>query len=149
MQYFKKELYINHSHDDEWIQNMNEYKRVLKSMENRFSKKVFKFILSKSFHDSEILSIELKHQNKGKYPLEVIIKVCDGEQMWKITYKKITRVSLNIPTTDGVSHFGLWGYNEFLPVDDEVISHEIMMIPQCDTIKIEFKNKNIYIEKIT
>ncbi|MDZ5471701.1 hypothetical protein SM124_08075 [Bacillus sp. 31A1R] len=150
MRYLTKELYISHSFE-QWEENYNKYLEEFHRLEPRFTKKAYKFFSSYSFHDAEILGFEIKRQYPNlMYPLEIIITVKDwnDDSIWEIKYKRVTNYEINISKNSDQHYLGIWGYQEFLPVNDKIISHEIMMIPQCDTLKIEFENKHIQINKV-
>lgn len=57
-----------------------------------------------------------------------------------MTYKSITKFNINYENEiEARRGFDDWGYDEFLPVDEQFLSHEILFASGA-TILIHFKN---------
>lgn len=70
-------------------------------------------------------------------------------QSVKITYKHIKQFNVNYKEAEGWGDrrgFDDWGYDEFLPIDEQTLSHEILFA-SGSTILICFKNGNVFVAK--
>jgi hypothetical protein len=122
--------------------------------DKEYSKKFLKtYLFNHGFHDFELKNIELKHKKYGyyKHPISVDIYVTDDIDTYKITYKCIKKFNVSFEEIEqgwsGRRGFDTWGYSEFLPVNEQTLSHEILFA-SGSTILVHFKNNNIFIEKI-
>jgi hypothetical protein len=83
--------------------------------------------------------------------ISVDIYVTDDIDTYKITYKCIKKFNVSFEEIEqgwsGRRGFDTWGYSEFLPVNEQTLSHEILFA-SGSTILVHFKNNNIFIEKI-
>lgn len=69
---------------------------------------------------------------------------------FKITYKCIKKYSVNYEECEGLGDrrgFDDWGYDEFLPIDEQTLSHEILFA-SGSTMLIHFKNGNVFVAKV-
>ncbi|WP_315122428.1 hypothetical protein [uncultured Clostridium sp.] len=160
MRYFTDELWSKLNSDSqkeyekaslEWDKNNKVYSEIFESVKNRFSKKFLKTYLSnQGFHDFQIKNIVLTHKEyEFKNPISLDIYVTDSINTFKITYKCIRKLNVNYAEVEGWGErrgFDDWGYDEFLPVDEQTLSHEILFA-SGSTILIHFKNGNIFVTK--
>lgn len=161
MQYFTNDLWskINSLSYQEklnakatWEQNREAYWKSFSSLINRISKKAYNNLSNKGFHDYELHDIRIiDHRRNSSNLIEVILQITDRDEMWQVKYKKITAIQVsygldNENITSGRG-FDTWGYDELLPVDENILSHEILFASGA-TIKVCFKNENIFINKI-
>lgn len=161
MQYFTNELWsrINSESpiereqaDHEWEQNVEAYRKVFEISKQKLSKKFLKMYFdAKGFHDHDFVSFEIIQPKRwASDPIKVTIVVSDGESKWTLTYKKVKKLTMNYDSTieEHMSKWGIytWGYDEFLPVDEDYLTHEVLFASGA-SILIHFKNKNLYIVK--
>lgn len=107
----------------------------------RLSKKFLNtYFRNHGFHVCQIRNVVLTHQEHGiKCPLSVEVYIAHASKIFKITYKNITKFYINYDNDiKDTSGFDDWGYDEFLPIDEQYLSHEILFAPGA-TILIHFK----------
>lgn len=161
MRYFTYELWSKVNSDSqkkrdeadfEWDKNDKAYSEIFESVKNRFSKKFLKIYLSNhGFHDFHIKNILITHKEYGfKNPISIDIYVTDSVNTFKITYKCIKKFSVNYKEDEDDwayrRGFDDWGYDEFLPIDEQTLSHEILFA-SGSTILVHFKKGNIFVIK--
>lgn len=159
MRYFTNELWskINSQSQKEreeanieWEENDKTYSAIFEIVKDRLSKKYLEiYFRNHGFHDFQIKNIVLSHQQYGvKNPISVEIYITNGSETYKIAYKSVTKFDINYESDiEAKRGFDDWGYDEFLPIDELFISHEILFASGA-TIFIYFKNKNVFIDKI-
>ncbi|WP_035294319.1 hypothetical protein [Clostridium sp. KNHs214] len=161
MRYFTNELWSKINSDSqkerdeadfEWDKNNKAYSEIFDLIKVRLSQKFLRTYLSNhGFHDFQIKNIVLTHKEYGfKNPISLDIYVTDSVNTFKITYKCIKQFCVNYEEIEGWAArrgFDDWGYDEFLPVDEQTLSHEILFA-SGSTILIYFKNNNIFVTKI-
>lgn len=132
-----------------WVRNIDDYFQRFDLLKNRLSKNVYHFFKTDFLHDFNLLTLEIVHGRIGiKNPVGVILVVCNGNETWKIIYKKVKKVSINyenenIRITERRG-FDSWGYDELLDVDQDTLSHEILFASGA-TVLVHFANKNIFL----
>lgn len=136
----------------EWKKNSETYCGVFETIKHRLSTKFLKMYFdAHDFHDCTFLSYEVIQPKRwATDPIKVQIVISDGEFKWKLTYKQVKRTMMNYDseTDEHMSKWGVhtWGYDEFLPKDDAYLTHEVLFA-SCASILIEFKNKNLFIDR--
>lgn len=136
----------------QWENNSKAYYEIFETIKNRLSIKFLKtYFGNHGFHDFQIKDIVLTHKEYGlKNPISVDIYITDSVDTFKITYKYIKKFNVNYEEVEGWGDrrgFDDWGYDEFLPIDEQTLSHEILFA-SGSTILIHFKNNNIFVTKI-
>lgn len=166
MKYFTDELWSKFNSDSkderseaelEWEKNNKEYSIIFEAIKNRFSKKFLKTYLNNyGFHDFHIKEFQIVHKEyKCKNPISINLIITDEINIWKITYKYVRKISVNYQEEimqqndwwNGRVGFDDWGYDEFLPIDEQTLSHEILFA-SGSTILVHFKKGNIFINKV-
>lgn len=169
MKYFTSELwskYTGASIDElpkvelEWDEAVNKYSVSFELIKDRLSKKFLRIYNANSgFHDFHIKEFQMIHkdylQKSHKNPISFNLIIANGINTWKITYKNVKNLSINykeeIMCKDTVwertNGFDDWGYDEFSAINEDTLSHEILFASEA-TIRIYFKNNNIFISKV-
>lgn len=162
MRYFTDELWSKLNSDSqkerdeaffEWDKNNKAYSEIFDLVKFRLSQKFLRMYLGNhGFHDFQIKNIVLTHKEYGfKNPISLEIYVTDSVNTFKITYKCIKKFYVNYEEIEedwsARRGFDTWGYDEFIPVDEQTLSHEILFA-SGSTILIHFKNNNIFVTKI-
>jgi hypothetical protein len=161
MRYFTNELWSKLNSESqkerdeasfEWKKNNEAYSTTFETIKIRLSQKFLKTYLNNyGFHDFQVKNIVIAHKEYGfKNPILVDIYVMDGINTFKITYKCIKKFNVNYEEGIGWEDrrgFDDWGYGEFLPIDEQTLSHEILFA-SGSTILIHFKNGNIFATKV-
>lgn len=160
MKYFTNELWskLNSNSqkerdeaDFEWDRNYEVYSEIFESVKIRFSQKFLKtYLKNHGFHDFRVKNIVLTHKEYGvKNPISIDIYVTNSVDTFKITYKHIKKFNVNYEEAEVWGDrrgFDDWGYDEFLPIDEQTLSHEILFA-SGSTILIYFKNGNVFVTK--
>lgn len=147
MEYFKYELWskINSqnkkerlSAEIEWSKNDKAYYEIFQEIKNRLPHEfITVYMKNKGFHDFYMKSIEILSKDSNyilRHPndiVEVGIVLTDEETTCKLIYTGIQKVLLDYKDIDisDISNqkgFDIFGYDEFLSVDEETLSHEIL-----------------------
>jgi hypothetical protein len=136
-----------------WHKNMQDYSAIFATIETRISKKFMKIYRgNEGFHDFQLKKIELAHKDRGlANPVSIAI-IIEGVHSYRITYKCVTKFIINYDEPDDdwmyKSGFDDWGYSEFLPLNEQTLSHEILFASGA-SILIHFRNRNIFVTKIS
>jgi hypothetical protein len=97
------------------------------------------------FHDFSLKAIEVVHSAYSiKKPVLIKIIITDEGNTWEIKYKGIKKFIISYEKENYLSDrygFDGFGYDEFLPVDDKLLSHEILFVSGATVL--------IYFEKIS
>ena len=161
MKYFKAELWSGYNSDIEeifeeakkqWEINNKEYAKIFEIVKQRLPKAFLKIYMREhGFHDYHLRNFQVIHEKEGfRNPIEVSIKIENGEKAWNIMYKGVTKVQINYEA-EQVNEirkrrfqrgFDDFGYDEFIEVDDNIISHEILFASNA-TILVYFKHISI------
>lgn len=161
MKYFKAELWRGYNSENkeefekakaQWDRNNKEYAQIFENVKERLPKGFLKIYMKEhGFHDFHLKSFEIIHVSEGyKNPVSVSMEIEEGENTWNILYKGVTNVQINYENEkaeeDKVRRFQYgfddYGYDEFLEVDENILSHEILFASDA-TILIHFKHISI------
>lgn len=161
MKYFKPELWRGYNSDNkeefekakvQWDKNNKEYAQVFEKVKQRLPKGFFKIYMKEhGFHDFHLKNFQVIHGSEGyKNPVSVSLEIEDGENTWNILYKGVTKVQINYQDEkakeDKIRRFQYgfddYGYDEFLEIDENTISHEILFASDA-TILVHFKQISI------
>lgn len=159
MKYYTSELWLEAGDPDadmKWKANSAAYSEVFDTIKKRLPKNFMKIFFSNAgFHDFRLLNIGLAQAaHSRKNPVLVHL---DIQSYPDIRYPdKVLRISYKYPVKFEVKYnkdidrygFDDWGYCEFLPVDEQTLSHEILFVSGA-TILIHFKDKNISVEELS
>ena len=157
MKYFTEELWskfnsgdpqISNEADIQWQANAKAYQEMFKSLGNRFSKKTFELLSKNSFHDLQLVNLQIIHGRYGlEYPVSVILSIGNREKLWHLQYKKVMKLQIDYEPENFVEGRGFhdWGYDEFIAIDDDALSHEILFASGAK-ILIYFINKGLSIK---
>lgn len=161
MKYFKDELWSRINSDSpierkqanlEWEQYAKAYWKVFEKNKNRLSKKFLKMYSdAKGFYDHNFHGFEVIQSKRwAGDPIKVNIVVSDGDSKWTLTYKQVKKVIMSYDSAieERTYKWGIqtWGYDEFLPFDENHLTHEVLFSSGA-SILIQFKNKNLFIVK--
>jgi hypothetical protein len=162
MKYFTDELWskINRTErgdkiqaDIEWKRNLDAYYQVFESIKGRIPKKFLQVYDSNDdFHDFDFVTFKVFQPKRWAVdPIKVQIIIASGEAAWIITYKHVSKITFDFTSQQDeyAKKWGIdtWGYDEFLPVNEDYISHEILFASGAN-ILVHFKNRHISIEKV-
>lgn len=161
MKYFKPELWSGYNSDnndevkkaeEQWSKNDKEYTQVFEKIKERLPKGFLKIYLKEQgFHDYHLKNVEVIHGSEGyKNPISVSLEIQAGENIWNIIYKGVTKIRVDYEDENIKSHrarrlqrgFDDYGYDEFIEVDENTISHEILFASDA-TILVHFKKISI------
>lgn len=161
MKYFKAELWRGYNSDNkeefeeakmQWDKNNKEYAQIFEKVKERLPKGFLKIYMREhGFHDFHLKNFQVIHANEGfKNPISVSLKVDDGENTWNIMYKGVTKVQINYEDEKAKGNnirrfqngFDDYGYDEFLEVDENILSHEILFASDA-TILVHFRHISI------
>lgn len=161
MKYFTDELWSKINSESatereqanlEWEKNSEAYSKVFEGIKHRLTKKFLKMYSdAHGFHDSAFLSFEVIQPKRwANDPISVQLVISDGEFKWTLTYRKVKKVMMNYDsdTEEHSTKWGIdtWGYDEFIPSDDNYLLHEILFASGA-TVLIEFENKKLFINR--
>lgn len=104
------------------------------------------------FHDYNLKNFQIIHgKERFSNPVSVLLQVCSRENAWEIIYKGITKIQIDYGDENSTKknksrefQYGFDDYiaDEFLEVDDNTISHEILFASFA-TILIHFRRISI------
>lgn len=132
----------------EFEKNGKEYAEIFQLVKQRLPKQFLKPYLGNSgFHDWFLASVQVLHEKRyTKKPITISLEVTNGKITYRIIYDNVKKIAIDYAKeTDDRMGFDDWGYDEFLPVDDEFLSHEILFWSGA-IILVHFEN--IGIEKV-
>lgn len=137
--------------DHQWDKNMHEYEIVFEKIKSRLSERFLKIYMDNhGFHDFQIKNIVVNQKEYGiKNPVSLDIYLTDDEVSFKISYKCIKKLHIDYQERkDCIDRRGIddWGYDEFTPVDEQILSHEILFASGA-TILIHFIDGSISVTK--
>lgn len=161
MKYLKAELWRGYNSDSkeefeetkaQWEKNSKEYALIFEKVKERLPKGFLKIYMKEhGFHDYNLKNFQVIHAKEGfRNPIAVSIKIEDGKNTWNIMYKAVTKVQVNYEDEQAKENikrrfqygFDDYGYNEFLEVDEKILSHEILFASGA-TILVHFKHISI------
>lgn len=161
MKYFKTELWRGFSNNNseefdeariQWEKNCKEYALVFEKIKERLPKGFLKIYMKEhGFHDFHLKNVQVIHADEGyRNPISVSIEVGSEKNVWEITYTGVTKVQINYEDEKAEENmkrrfqygFDDYGYNEFLEVDDNILSHEVLFASEA-TILVHFKKISI------
>lgn len=161
MRYFKPELWNGYNSDIkeefeeakmQWEKNNREYAQIFERVKQRLPKGFLKtYMKERGFHDYHLKNFQVIHGMEGfKNPIAVTIEIENGQNAWRIIYKGVTKIAVNYKDEQAneISKrrfqygFDDYGYDEFLEVDENVLSHEILFASES-TILLHFKRISI------
>ena len=136
------------------LKNVKEYSLIFDKIKNRLPKKFLKvYFENKGFNDFRLIGFSLSQTiDKKGNPQSVQIDIETPfdkrlkSKRFRITYKQPAKFEVRYSDEQGCNGFDDYGYNEFLPVDERTLSHE-MLFASGATILVHFKDKNISVEK--
>ena len=130
----------------QWDINLAEYMKVYNSIKHRLPTEFLNtYHQYEGFHDYHLESIKVNnYENKSDPSVEIIIS--EFGNSFLITYKDVSRFRTSYEKGNWAG-FDDWGYDEFLPVDNKYLTHEILFA-SGSSILLQFKNRSITIEKI-
>jgi hypothetical protein len=161
MKYFKTELWKGFNSDikeevenskAQWDENNKEYEQIFEVVKRRLPKTFLSiYMKERGFHDYKLRNFQVIHEMQGfKNPISVVIEIENGEKKWHVVYKEVTRVEIDYKDdyTDESDKrrlqygFDDYGYDEFLEVNDKILSHEILFASDAN-ILVHFKKISI------
>lgn len=141
----------------EWHKALKEYNESFEKIKERFSKRFLNFYCANFyFHDFHIKEFKINHKKYGfKNPVSINLIVTDTISTWKLTYTHVKNISVNYQEEimgkgtrwERTNGFDDWGYDEFLAIDEDTLSHEILFASDA-SILIHFQNRGISVSKI-
>ncbi|MGE6228447.1 hypothetical protein [Paenibacillus chitinolyticus] len=156
MKYFKQELWqemntgditLMQKAEEEWNQNSKQYWDQYKLLENKLPKEIFDFFKQKDFHDFRLKEYKIIHHKYGEgTPVNLHLLLTNDEETWLLEYSSIKKMKIDFETEE-LRGFDDFGYQEFLEVDEETISHEILFASGAQVL-IHFQRNSIRISQI-
>ncbi|OEH94090.1 hypothetical protein [Bacillus solimangrovi] len=135
--------------EQQWNDNGSLYWKSYKNLINRLPTHIYNRFIKFGFHDYELEKLTIDHISLFNTNIDLILT--DERKLWKLSFddiqtfkfKHLYQNSYRIfaPTTDS------WLQEEFLSVDDETISFEVLFSSGAN-IQIYFKDKNIKMEQL-
>lgn len=146
MKYFKYELWGKMNSEieserlfaeQEWEKNIKEYFVQFQMLKDRLPKSFRKlYMINNGFHDLHPKKIEVintdygfgKCGNKDSVSIKIVLN--DRNIQWELQYKNIKKLQIQYQAVNDINElrkgFNDFGYDEFLAVDDKILSHEIL-----------------------
>ncbi len=121
-----------------WMENLEMYWNNFKEYEDRLPYCFVKEYSTHAFHDYNIESINFyKDEGKRKdaFNVELIIRYDDIRYL--IKYINVTKYNIDLSIKNNIKNNVLL-YSEIIPIDDAIISHEILMSNR-NSAYMEFK----------
>ncbi|MFD2115282.1 hypothetical protein ACFSTH_07145 [Paenibacillus yanchengensis] len=135
---------------DKWEASAEVYwEQYDRLMSTRLNEKTFNALNDNKFHDCRVIECKITQGDiQFPYSSSFAIVVEFGDEDWIIEYRKVISLSIHIyEDFNGRSNgFEEWGYHELLPVNDRMLSHEILFSSGA-TIKVTFLDKDINIRQ--
>lgn len=134
---------------DEWKANAKIYWNQYDKLITRLDKELFEFFNNNNFHDCKVSECRVTQGETGSsFPTTLVIIVEREQEEWVIEYKKVVNLKINFNKSSDDSHSGFaeWGYHELLPVDDNILSHEILFSSGA-TILVHFFDNELMVKK--
>jgi len=127
--------------EQKWSQNaalyMEQFDKVKENLSRDFLKKYDKY---KGFHDFDLKSI-LVGQDKNSLP-KVSIIVTSNNETFELAYKEVSKIDIQYADENNTlafrKGFDTIGYDEFSKINDQILSHEILLSSGA-TILVHFK----------
>lgn len=162
MNYFTAQLWADinspRSKDamEEWNRNLEKYRQQLSGIVPMLGVQAQRFFRVVSLHDGTLTRMEVGDQidnvestwqsrnvNSRKIAVRLQVLTADGDRIFKLEYKKVTRVGLSFPgealfPAGKWPNFGDWGYDELSEVRSGAFRHEVLFSSGA-TIVIEFE----------
>ncbi|GAA5416138.1 hypothetical protein Pryu01_01170 [Paraliobacillus ryukyuensis] len=136
---------------DHW--DLTGYQQEKAKLLHRFNQETATFLKNNSFHDGEVISINLLNQANGETKDPTIVKMEINHPnggRYEIQWKHVRKFSIDYDITRNVyanqpnriafgGRRGLdaWGYDELLPLSKRKLQHEIFLFSET-TIIIHF-----------
>ncbi|MFE4569799.1 hypothetical protein [Paenibacillus chitinolyticus] len=161
MKYFKQELWqemntgditLMEKAEEEWNKNSKQYWDQYKMLENKLPKEIFELFKQKDFHDFRLKEYKIIHHTYGEgTPVNLHLILTNDEETWLLEYSSIKKMKIDFETEelqgDYQRGFDDFGYQEFLEVDENIISHEILFASGAQVL-IHFQRNSIRISQI-
>lgn len=124
--------------DKIWMKNVKEYWDGFSQYEFRLPAEFVTEYYKYGFHDYRILSINLYNDETKENNCYVIeLKICFDSDVLTIKYIDVIKFNTSFNFMNSITE-NILLYNEILPVDDKVMSHEMILVDR-NNIYIEFK----------
>ena len=128
--------------ESKWIEKIKEYLFYFETIKSKLPKGFLKeFDKNDWFHDFIIKDIKII--NIEKYSSVIEFQISHGQIIYKLTFKGVSRIIFNIPTTKNwLCGMLNWGYTEFEINNDNLWIIRILCDFDCE-IEILFKRISI------
>jgi len=121
-----------------WMGNLETYWNNFKKYEDRLPYSFVKEYSIHAFHDYNIESINFyKDQGKRKDAFNVKLIIRYDDIRYLIKYINVTKYNIDLSIKNNIKNNVLL-YSEIIPIDDAIISHEILMSNR-NSVYMEFK----------
>lgn len=140
MKYFTYELWkgfnsrdekIRIKANDEWKTNIKLYKNEFKKAQVRLTKKFLKTLDKNNyFHDFYLNKMDIEEDDSKKKLFNLILTLKHDKEVWTMKYINVNKINMNYSLEYNKLGFGKGlctiGYSEFLEVNENLLSHEIL-----------------------
>lgn len=157
MKFFTNELWdmLNSDNANErniarqqWDENSSKYSGVFENVKKMPPKNFLKvYYANYGFHDYQLVKFDILNDSMTRRKaVNANLIIGDGENTWNISYKNISKISIeyNYVNPEFQHNYGFddYGYDEFIEVDKEIISHEILFASGA-TLLIHFRKISV------
>lgn len=132
--------------NEEWDKRYQAYSQRFTKVLERLPKAVSGYYASRSFHDFNLLKLEVVEEQKKytKVP-SIYLYLTDYTSTYLLKYSN--PIEFSVAYSKAVRGFDDLGYEELLDVDADSLSHEILFASGA-TIFIRFSDKSISLKKM-
>ncbi|MBP3951823.1 hypothetical protein [Bacillus suaedae] len=136
--------------EEEWGKNRDLYWEQYASLSNRLPKEVFQRFDTYGFHDYLLEKVVINHSNLINTTIQ--LTVSNEKEKWRLTFTDVFSFSFHHLNKDKPAPIlspeqDLWTREEFLPVNNKIISFEVICHSGAN-LKIEFKDNGISLEEV-
>ncbi len=136
--------------EQQWYNNSVLYAKNFNNLIDRLPKEVYARFKNYGFHDYQLEKLVLDHTSLLHTNIDLILQ--NGEENWKLSFSNISNLRFNhlnqdVPCPIFSPTIDSWEAAEFLSVDDDTLSFEVLFTSGAN-IQINFKNNNITMKKL-
>src|SRR6185312_9298082 len=118
---------------------------------HRLPEEVYKHFQSWGFHDFQLIKMELKHQSLLDMGVHFTMS-SDSEDVWMLSFEMVSYYQyqhLNFDNDQSIFNKEIddWLYQEFLPINEKVISFEVLFSPGANVF-LHFPDQSISLKKL-
>lgn len=140
MKYLLPELLWEKGTDTQYEKNLKAYTEQLQTIKDRIHASFWRiYEREQGFHDYFITGFYYTDSN-------LCITIKHHGDCFKLTYIGVQSYKITMDDLYHNSNAFSWGYDEFLPIDDQLLSHEIVF-PSRATFKVIFREAKLTKQK--